>query len=62
MRSEQYDLNDEQPSLPTPCYEGFRSQTAYTEDTRRKRSATGMLTFGIAWLFGLEALLSEDEI
>jgi hypothetical protein len=62
MRSEHYDYNDDQTSLPNPCYDGLRSQTIIDGDSRRKRTAAAMLTFGIAWLFGLEALLSDDEI
>jgi hypothetical protein len=61
MRSEQYDYNDDPTSLPSPCYDGLYSQAVREKDTRRKRTAAGMLTFSIAWLFGLEALLSEDE-
>jgi hypothetical protein len=62
MRSEQYDYNDDSTPLPTPCYDGLCSQVVHEKDTRRKRTAASMLTFGIAWLFGLEALLSDDEI
>ena len=61
MRSEHYDYNDDQTPLPNPYYDGVRSQTILENDTRRKRTATAMLTLGIAWLFGLEALISDDE-
>ncbi|MBN3757938.1 hypothetical protein G3N95_33825 [Paraburkholderia sp. Tr-20389] len=61
MRSEQYDYNDDQTPLPSPCYDGLCSPSAHEKNTQRKRTAAGMLTFGIAWLFGLEALLSDDE-
>ncbi|ACC71250.1 hypothetical protein PPMP20_13640 [Paraburkholderia phymatum] len=61
MRSERYDYNDDQAPLPGPCYDGLGSPSVHEKTARRKRTAAGMLTFGIAWLFGLEALLSDDE-
>ncbi|MEM5367924.1 hypothetical protein V4C53_18030 [Paraburkholderia azotifigens] len=61
MRSEQYDYNDDQPPLPNPCYDRLCSQSVRENGTRRKHTAAAMLSFGIAWLFGLEALLSDDE-
>jgi len=64
MRSEQYEQYDysvDPAALPNPCYDGLSSTTASSPATTSKRSAAGFLAFGIAWLFGLEALLSEDE-
>ena len=61
MRSEQYDYNDDPPPLPTPCCDGLYRSTRDEKHTFPKRSAAGFLTFGVAWLFGLEALLSDDE-
>jgi hypothetical protein len=64
MRSrqyEQFDYTDEPAALPNPCYDGLSSPPSTHSSTRTKRSAAGFLAFGVAWLFGLEALLSEDE-
>jgi len=61
MRSEQYDYNDDQTPLPNPCYDGLYRPAAQQADALPKRSIGGVLTFSIAWLFGLEALLSDDE-
>ncbi|WP_109478534.1 hypothetical protein [Paraburkholderia sp. C35] len=61
MRSEQYEYNDDQTTLPNPCYDGLYRPAAQDGNTLPKHSIGQMLTFGIAWLFGLEALLSDDE-
>ena len=61
MRSEHYDYNDDQAPLPNPCYDGLYRPAARHTDAPAKRSTAGLLTFSIAWLFGLEALLSDDE-
>jgi hypothetical protein len=64
MRSrqyEQFDYTDEPAALPNPCYDGLSSPASDSIPSRATRSAAGLLAFGIAWLFGLEALLSEDE-
>jgi hypothetical protein len=61
MRSEQYDYNDDPTPLPTPCRDGLYRPTRDAAHTLPKRSAAGFLTFSVAWLFGLEALLSDDE-
>ncbi|BCF97757.1 hypothetical protein PPGU19_023260 [Paraburkholderia sp. PGU19] len=61
MRSEQYEYNDDQTALPNPCYDGLYRQASRAESALPKHSAPSLLTFSIAWLFGLEALLSDDE-
>ncbi|BCF89201.1 MULTISPECIES: hypothetical protein [Paraburkholderia] len=61
MRSEQYEYNDDQTPLPNPCYDGLYRPASQEKTALPKRSAAGVLTFSIAWLFGLEALLSDDE-
>jgi hypothetical protein len=64
MRSEQYDYNDfddDTTTLPDPRYNGPSAATRQEASVLAKRSLAGYLTFGIAWLFGLEALLSDDE-
>lgn len=64
MRSEQYEQYDytvDQAALPNPCYDGLPSATVSSSAAPAKRSAASFLAFGVAWLFGLEALLSEDE-
>lgn len=61
MRSEQYEYNDDQTTLPNPCYDGLHRPASRAESALPKRSAPSLLTFSIAWLFGLEALLSDDE-
>jgi hypothetical protein len=64
MRSEQYEqfnYTDDSTALPNPCYEGLPSSASSTRPIASKPSLTGFLAFGVAWLFGLEALLSEDE-
>ena len=61
MRSDQYDYNDDPAPLPNPCYDGLPSPPGSNFPDASKRSAASFLAFGIAWLFGLEALLSDDE-
>ncbi|MEI6001621.1 hypothetical protein H3V53_32005 [Paraburkholderia bengalensis] len=64
MRSEQYDYNDfnnDPTTLPDPCYDGPCAATRQEANVLAKGSLAGYLTVGIAWLFGLEALLSDDE-
>ena len=59
MRSEQLEYNNDPAALPTSCYESL----AAPDDTasKSKPSTVGFLTLSVAWLFGLEALLSDDD-
>jgi hypothetical protein len=60
MRSEQLEYNDDPAALPAPCYEALAASPDHTA-SKSKPSTVGFLTLSVAWLFGLEALLSDDD-
>lgn len=61
MHTEQFELTDDPEPLPNACYDRLCGVPASNDPTLPKRSAAGFLAFGVAWLFGLEALFSDDE-
>lgn len=60
MRSEQLEYNESPAALPATCYEALSAPPGDTSASETRASPIGLLTLGIAWLFGLEALLSDD--
>ncbi|MEM5438986.1 hypothetical protein [Paraburkholderia diazotrophica] len=61
MHTEQFEYTDDPEPLPEACYDRLCSAPPGNVPTLPKRSAAGILAFGIAWLFGLEALFADDE-
>ncbi|MBP0591694.1 hypothetical protein J8I87_18555 [Paraburkholderia sp. LEh10] len=61
MRSEPGEYNEDQARLPNPCYDRLRGPSGHNGAALPKSSLTSAIAFGLAWMFGLEALLSDDE-
>jgi hypothetical protein len=61
MHTEQFDYTDDPEPLPEACYDRLCGAPPGKAAIVSKRSVAGMFAFGVAWLFGLEALVSDDE-
>ncbi len=60
MNSEPLEIADDSPSQ-LPCFSTLTSAPAEASDAPAEPTPVGLLTLGIAWLFGLEALLADDR-
>ncbi|MPW19893.1 hypothetical protein GCT13_24090 [Paraburkholderia sp. CNPSo 3157] len=61
MHTEQFEYTDDPEPLPEARYDRLRGAPPDNAPTLTKRSVAGIFAFGVAWLFGLEALFSDDE-
>ncbi|MEX3930959.1 hypothetical protein AB4Y32_03905 [Paraburkholderia phymatum] len=59
--TERLEYTDDPEPLPEVRYDRLCGAPPGNTPTLPKRSAAGNFAFGIAWLFGLEALFSDDE-
>jgi hypothetical protein len=62
MPADRIEITDDSPvQAPASSFGRFVPPASETADTVREATPIGFFTLGIAWLFGLEALLADER-